>query len=282
MVDSIFNIVIFGFLTGFLFSIPAAGPIMILIASNGLKGKLRFCERVTYGAALSDLVYSFVGVFAFARLYDLYSPYIPYILGAGSLFLIALSVKIIRTKLDFEHMDDSVILNDKLRNKGGFRIGLAVNFLNPGLFIGWMASSFIMLSLAGALGLNTGGLSMQIEHSLQEIGHNNLRTELQQKTKAIDSVILHLDKAGVATDTTDADNESPNIFWLSFIFATTLAIGSTTWFYFLANLIVNHRHRLNMKTIQITIKILGFGMLAGGIYFVLKSGYAILQLVMNI
>ena len=277
MIESLINVAIFGFATGFVFSIPAAGPVMIIIMSNGLKGKLRFCQRVTYGAALADWVYAFVGVYAFARLYDLYAPYIPYILAVGSLFLVILGLRIMRTHIDFEHMDDSEILTDKLRNKGGFRIGLAINFLNPALFVGWLASSFVMLSLASVLGLHTGGLSMQMKHTLDGLEQEGVKQEIDQRTKMFNGVISHLDSLKSQPDAAPEATEEPqSVLFYSFLFAAMLALGSTAWFYILTNLIVKYRRKLNMNTIRGTIKFLGAAMLAGGAFFALKSVYELL------
>ncbi len=273
MIEGLIVVAIFGFLTGFVFSIPAAGPVMILITSNGLKGRLRFCHRVTYGAAAADFVYAFVGVFAFSRLYSLYEPYIPYILGVGAVFLVGLGIKITRTEIDFEHMDDSSLLTDKLRNKGGFRIGVMVNFLNPALFIGWLASSFVMISLAAALGLNTGGLNVQLNSTLNDLNNTEISKEIEGRTKAFGQVIDNIDEEKPVEK---QPSVSPFMtLWASFVFALMLAMGSTAWFYYLSNFVVAHRKRLKLGAIRALVKGLGVVMLVLGVYFIYSSIYSL-------
>ena len=51
MLESILTISIAGLLAGFIFSMPIAGPISILITSNALKGRLRYCNLVNLGAS---------------------------------------------------------------------------------------------------------------------------------------------------------------------------------------------------------------------------------------
>ena len=60
MGESILTISIAGFLAGFIFSMPIAGPISILITSNALKGRLRYCNLVSIGASIADFAYVFV------------------------------------------------------------------------------------------------------------------------------------------------------------------------------------------------------------------------------
>lgn len=88
MLESILTISVAGLIAGFIFSMPVAGPISILITSSALKGKLRYCNLVNAGASLADFIYILIAVYGFARLYPFYKPAIPYIFIAGSLFSI--------------------------------------------------------------------------------------------------------------------------------------------------------------------------------------------------
>jgi threonine/homoserine/homoserine lactone efflux protein len=63
MIESIITISITGLLAGFIFSMPIAGPISILITSNALKGRLRYCKLVSLGASFADFTYVFIAVF---------------------------------------------------------------------------------------------------------------------------------------------------------------------------------------------------------------------------
>ena len=172
MTESLINMSIAGLLAGLIFSMPIAGPISILVTSNAFKGRLRYCNLVTIGASLADFVYVFIAIFGLTKLYSLYRPVIPYILIAGALFLLYMGYKTIRTKVDLEHLEDRH-LTEKIKNrdKGGFYTGCMINFLNPTLFIGWLTSSFFVISLMASMGFNTGGLDTMINQNVKEINY---------------------------------------------------------------------------------------------------------------
>jgi len=267
MLESILVLSIAGLLTGIIFSVPAAGPITILIVSNGLKGKLRFCHRVAYGASISDIIYVFIAVYAFSNLYEYYEPYVPYILAAGSLLLIILGIKTYRTKIDFAHMDDSEIVKDKLRNKGGFRAGLLVSFLNPALFVGWLISSFLIISLVSSFGYNTGGLSAKINHTINGIENDAINQQIESRKEVFESVIGDIDSLKEISSQKEEHSSTVSAFSLSLVFALMVAAGSTLWFYWLGSFIVKRRLSFKAETINKIINALGIILLIGGLYF---------------
>ena len=77
MIESIITISIAGFLAGLIIAMPIAGPISVLITSNALKGRLRYCILVSIGAFIADLIYIFIAVFGLIELFALYKPAIP-------------------------------------------------------------------------------------------------------------------------------------------------------------------------------------------------------------
>ena len=117
MTESLITISIVGLIAGFLFSMPIAGPISVLITSNALKGRVKFCKHATNGASLADFVYVFIAVFGLTNLYSWYKPVIPYVLIIGALFLIYLGIKIFKTKLDLEHIGEDEIPEAKLKKR---------------------------------------------------------------------------------------------------------------------------------------------------------------------
>ena len=115
MVESLITMSIAGFLTGFIFSMPIAGPISIIITSNALKGRKRYCNLFNVGASIGDFIYVFIAVFGLTKLYTFYKPVIPYIFSFGSLLLIFLAYKIYRTKIDIEHLEERVHISGKIK-----------------------------------------------------------------------------------------------------------------------------------------------------------------------
>ena len=143
MIENFFTISITGIIAGFFFSMPVAGPISIIITSNALKGKLRFCDRTAIGAVIVEFFYVFIAVFGITSLYPYYQSAVPYILFIGSVLIFIIGIKIIKTKLKKESINKGAVVEDKMKNKGGFRTGIFLNLTNPTLFLGWLFSSFI-------------------------------------------------------------------------------------------------------------------------------------------
>ena len=163
-----------GLLAGFIFSMPIAGPISILVTSNAFEGRLRYCNLVTIGASIADFIYVFIAIFGLTKFYSLYKPAIPYLLIVGAFFLLYTGYKTIKKKIDLEHLElEDKQLSEKIKKKekGGFYTGFMINFLNPTLFIGWLTSSFFMISFIASLGFNTGGLDTIIHQNVKEINN---------------------------------------------------------------------------------------------------------------
>jgi len=278
MIESIITISIAGLLAGFIFSMPIAGPISILITSNALKGRLRYCNLVNIGASFADFAYVFIAVFGLTKLYSLYKPAIPYIFSVGSIFFFFLGYKIIRTKIDIEHLEDKSHLAEKikLKERGAFYTGFMINFLNPTLFIGVLTSSFFVISLIASMGFHTGGLAIKIDQNVKEI--NNI-----EGRKIENSQVLSLEQFDNIQIRKNKDHQQdqttyPASFHLviSICYAFFLSVGSLIWFYLMAFLIVRFRQRINIKVISAFIKSLGivlclfglsFGYLAARMFF---------------
>jgi threonine/homoserine/homoserine lactone efflux protein len=196
MGESLITISIVGFLAGFILSMPIAGPVSIYITSNALKGNRKYCNLVAVGASLADFIYVFIAVFCLTKLYSYYKPFIPYLLSGGAVFLFYIGYKIYKTKIDIEHLDNRKLRYEKIKNKekGGFYTGLMLNLLNPALLLGWLASSFIVITFVSSLGFKTGGLDTMIEKNEKKF--NNVKVEPIEKQQ-MDSYLrikLHKEK----------------------------------------------------------------------------------------
>jgi threonine/homoserine/homoserine lactone efflux protein len=273
MVESLITMSIAGFLTGFIFSMPIAGPISIMITSNALKGRLRYCNLFNLGASLGDFIYVFIAVFGLTKLYTFYKPIIPYIFSFGSLLLFFLGYKIFRTKFDIEHLEDNIHLSEKIKKKerGAFYTGFMINFLNPTLFIGWLTSSLLVISFIAALGFHTGGLAIKIDQNAKEISN----IEGKKIESHHDSVIKKLDNFQVLKiKERQVDNTIfPASFHLtiSICYALFIAFGSIAWFYLLTFLIIRYRTRINIKIIMGFVKSLGIFLCVIGTYFGIQA-----------
>jgi len=260
-VESALTILIIGFTAGFVLSIPVAGPINILITSNALLGKLRYCLRVALGASVIEFLYVLIIVFGIVSLYEVYKPFIPYILILGGIVLFVVGIKVIRTRFNLTNVNLKEIVKDKLANKGGFTTGVLINITNPSLFLGWLSSTFIIFSLASSLNLNTGGLDMIVQENLDTI------QKMDYQTKGKDKV----DTGIVERFNNHRKPDQLNPIVLSLIYAGSLTIGSFLWLNLYSRMIVKFRTKLKLGLISWTIKILGFVLILIGIFLGYKS-----------
>ncbi len=269
MLESIITISVAGLLAGFIFSMPIAGPISILITSNALKGRLRYCILVSIGSFIADFTYVFIAVFGLTKLYSFYKPAIPYIFAVGSLFFFYLGYRIIRTKLDIENLEDKSHLTEKIqkKGKGAFFTGFMVNLLNPTLFIGMLTSSFFVISLIASLGLHTGGLAGKIEKNVTEI--SNITGRKIEISKGLAGEKFDYFQKLKGKDHQPDNTIYPLYFHLliSICFAFFISLGSITWLYLLSFMIVKFRQRVNINTISVFIKSLGVVLCLFGLFF---------------
>jgi threonine/homoserine/homoserine lactone efflux protein len=269
-----------GLLAGFIFSMPIAGPISILVTSNALKGRLRYCNLVNLGASFADFTYVFIAVYGLTKLYSFYKPVIPYIFSFGSILLLYLGYRIFKTKIDIEHLEDKRHITEKIKKKekGAFYTGFMINFFNPTLFIGWLTSSLLVITLLAAMGFHTGGLAVKIDQNAKEIGsidgskiENSKSLNLQQIEK------FQLPKL-------KNHKGEPTIFpphfhlIISICFAFFISVGSIIWFYLLAYLIARFRKRISINIISVFIKGLGVILCIFGLYF----GYQAIRMFINL
>ena len=277
MGESIITMSIAGLLAGFIFSMPIAGPISILVTSNALKGRLRYCNLVNLGASFADFTYVFIAVYGLTKLYSFYKPIIPYIFTFGSVLLIFLGYRIFRTNVDIEHLEDKSYISEKIKKKerGAFYTGFMINFFNPTLFIGWLTSSLLVITILAAMGFQTGGLAVKIDQNAKEIG-------TIEGSKIENSQTLHFQN--IQLPKIKNHKEEPATFpphfhlAISLCYAFFISVGSIIWFYLLAYLIVRFRKRINIKYISLFVKGLGVVLCFIGLYF----GYQAIRMFINL
>jgi threonine/homoserine/homoserine lactone efflux protein len=280
MTEILITISLVGLLAGFILSMPIAGPISILITSNALKGKMRYCTLATIGASFADFIYVFIAVFGLTKLYTIYKPVIPYVLVVGAVFLIYLGIKIIKTKIDLEHIEEKSHINEKIKNqRGGFITGFLLNFLNPTLFIGWLTSSFFIISMVSSLGLNTGGLDDMIDQNVQQINHidgnNTINTSKNSSYFNFDSAYSQAKKELNREKNAKLPSYTPAL--ISVFYALFLSLGSIIWFYYLAYFLVKYRKKINVNVINRIIRTLGVLLCFFGIFL----GYTAVKLLLQ-
>jgi len=263
MLEALITIVIVGFCAGFIFSIPVAGPINVIITSNALRGRLRYCIRTALGASIIEFIYIVIIVFGISSLYSFYRPFIPYLLLAGGAVLIAVGIKIIKTKFSLENPDEKLEIKDKHKNKGGMRTGIIINLTNPSLFLGWLTSTFLIFSFVSSIGLNTGGLNLIIKENVNSIREMSGAELKRLKNLSFDSQ-KYVNKDG-------EEEETLNPLLLGTVYGFSLAFGSFLWLYIYSKTIIKFRKKLNLKLINGIIKSLGVALLFVALYLIFKA-----------
>lgn len=273
MTFNLLTISIIGLLAGFIFSMPVAGPIGILVTSNSLKGQIRYSNLLAAGASLADFVYIIVAVYGITHLFSAYAPVIPYILAVGSIFIIYMGVKIIRTRFDMDHIsEDAEHIKEEAhlkKGKGAFYTGFMVNFLNPTLFFGWLMSSFIILSFAASMGFDTGGLVKSLDDNIQQIekieGRFTERPDIPSYLKVDTLDIL---KNKIKKQAEKPVQAIPHYHIIASVcYAASLALGSLLWFLLYGFILIRFRKKIRLSFLNRMVQALGILLCGFGAFF---------------
>jgi threonine/homoserine/homoserine lactone efflux protein len=259
MIESLTTLILVGFTAGFVFAMPIAGPISIIITSNALKGNIKYCIRTALGASIVEFIYVLIAVLGLSALFSLYSPLIPYLLLVGSFFLFFIGAKITRTNLKLEEMNLHDSNNEETDKKGGLRTGLFINLTNPSFFFGILTSSFLVLTFASSIGLKTGGLDLLVQEnvsSFQEITGDEL---------------TDIDTSYVHQNNIDEIEHSSYTLVLSTAYALSLGLGGFIWLVILAKILVKYRNKIKVEILTWTIRLLGILLCGIGLYLFWKS-----------
>ncbi|PKP17419.1 MAG: hypothetical protein CVU06_13185 [Bacteroidetes bacterium HGW-Bacteroidetes-22] len=269
MTQALLTIAVIGFVAGFIFSMPVAGPISILVTSNALRGRLNFCIHAALGASIADLVYVFLAVLGLTELYNLYRPVIPYILIVGAIFLFFLGLKIARTQLDIEEKERKLNPDAGKKKNNGFVTGFLLNFLHPTLFLGWLTSSFITISFVAYMGFNTGGLDKMLTKNVENI---NKTTVSGDSAQLISTDYVFIDKAIQREEIPPKVSADPSFpFIISGLYAFFLSLGSVLWFYLFSVFLVHNRKRIKLQYLSWLVNGLGILLCGFGVLLAYKA-----------
>ncbi len=269
MVESLITISLVGLLAGFIFSMPIAGPISILITSNALNGRVNYCNKVAIGASLADFIYVFISVYGITKLYPHLKSAMPYILGAGAIFIFFVGIRIYKSHVDLEHAGEIHPKTGKLipKGTGGLYTGFMINFLNPTLLFGSFATTVLVISFVSSLGFDTGGLNLMMDQNVKTMssmeGHQNIQHNDAPSYFKADTLKFLKNHAS------EVSPVKPSWFPLviSFAYALFLATGSVIWFMLMTLIIKRFRRKINLKVINGIIHVLGIFLCLFGVFF---------------
>jgi|SRR5579862_1661548 len=259
---SLLTLSVVGLLVGFIFSMPIAGPISILITSHALKGKTRYCYQAAIGASIADFVYVFAAVMGLTKFYTFFRPAMPYILLGGMIFLFFLGYRISKTNMEDVSAKKNKI--GKWNSSNGLISGFLLNLLNPTLFISWLTSSFIVITLISSFGFNTAGLNERVDQSYASMNSRGKDSSLRNKELSY----LHIKK--VSGNSQSRQTKMPQnkyfSFFSNFAYAFSLSSGGILWFFCLTNLLAKNRHRIKIQFINSIIRSLGWALFVFGAF----------------
>ncbi|MEM7244419.1 MAG: LysE family transporter [Acidobacteriota bacterium] len=124
-----------GLLTGFLGSIPLAGPVALLVAREGLAGRVRRGRGVALGSALGETLHALIGLLGLGRLLTQSPSALSFgRLGVG-LLIIVVGALAWRHPPDFGTARRSAPVSENARS--AFALGFGMTAFNPTLLVTW-------------------------------------------------------------------------------------------------------------------------------------------------
>lgn len=270
MLESVITVSITGLVAGFIFAMPIAGPISIMIVSNALKGRRDYSNQISMGAATADFAYIFIAIYGLTKLYPFYKPAIPYILIAGCFLFVLLGFKLFKTKVDFAHLEERKRITNRIKNndRNGFYTGFMINILNPTQFIGGLTSSFFVISFVSSIGLKTGGLELRLNENVQEINNTDSEKIIMKEPVNFEALKKLQEKNNRNADE-DKEKAYPEYFHIviGICYALGISLGTLSWFYLLAYTLNRYRTKINVNLLSFLIKAFGVSLLLIGVYF---------------
>ncbi len=129
---------VLAFVFAFVGSLPLAGPIALLVVSNGVRGRYREAFEIAVGAAVAEGVYAFLAFWGFATLLARYELVLPISHGVTAVLLLGLGVRFVFFTVRAEPAGE-----DK---PGRFWVGFSISALNPTLLVTWSAVTTFVFS----------------------------------------------------------------------------------------------------------------------------------------
>jgi threonine/homoserine/homoserine lactone efflux protein len=127
-------------LFAFVGSLPLAGPIALLVVSNGVNGRYREALGIAFGAALAEGIYAFLAFWGFATFLARYALVLPISQAITATILLALGVRFAFFALKEREAE---VREPK---PGRFWVGFSISALNPTLLATWGAVTTFLYS----------------------------------------------------------------------------------------------------------------------------------------
>jgi threonine/homoserine/homoserine lactone efflux protein len=133
--------VLFGFLLSFAGSIPAAGPVAVLVIANAADRKFRAAALLVAGAAVAEAPYACLAFAGMGALITRHAAIGPVAGAVAAVLLVSLGLVFALRK----RRGDAPAAEDRA-SVGHFVLGFSISILNPTLVVTWTAASTTLFS----------------------------------------------------------------------------------------------------------------------------------------
>jgi threonine/homoserine/homoserine lactone efflux protein len=138
----------FGFVSGFLGSMPVTGPIALVVFRSSMRGHFSLALRVVAGAAVAEVIYCALATFGYVQIIAAYPFLAKYIRYVGASFLVVLGAIFMFQKIHL--FEEPVPVSE--RRSAGWLSGFLIAILNPTLFLTWGSASSTIFSWFDSIG----------------------------------------------------------------------------------------------------------------------------------
>jgi len=132
---------LFGFVFGFVGSMPIAGPISILVLSRGLENRFNNALHLALGAALAEAVYAYLAFWGFSELLASHPWIDPASRAAAAVILFGLGLRFALKKKEPRGAPPP---DPAVGNKRNFALGFTLTLLNPTLIATWTGAIAVL------------------------------------------------------------------------------------------------------------------------------------------
>jgi threonine/homoserine/homoserine lactone efflux protein len=124
------------FVFAFVGSLPLAGPIALLVVSNGAGARYREALRIAFGAAIAEGVYASLAFWGFATFLARHALVLPISHGITAIVLCGLGARFLFYK---QKKEEEASKEGKEPRPGSFWVGFSIAAFNPTLLATWGA-----------------------------------------------------------------------------------------------------------------------------------------------
>lgn len=226
-----------GLVAAFLASMPVAGPVAALVVRHALEARARTALMLALGTAVAEAVYAFLALWGFARLLGDFPAIVPISKAVAAAILLGLGFWFTRfVAMPMNAGQPAALSDGGPRPRSGKRHRLATRRLEAAFEKPSVGPERLWRAFGVGLGLTI------------------LNPTLLATWAAAATTIMSMNLFPV-----NGTHALP--------FAIGVALGASAWFFLLVALLSRYRDRFSPLAMQRTIRGMGYGLMALGVWF---------------